>query len=162
MTRERLVVQQGHGGAVLPPQLFRVRLDRGQLVLLARQHRQLALREQVLEAVPVLKAQEHIRPQQEEERAVGIPLPQGGDGIRAVTAAPAPERQIRHLDTRHVPERKAAERKPRLEIGAPLLQLLMRRHGVRRHEEEVRAQLLAHGLRGGHMPRMGRVEAAAV
>ena len=76
------------------PQPLRLRLEGRALVVLTGQHGQRALGEQILEAVPLLEAQEHVGPQQEDKLVVRVAPAQGGDGVRAVAAPPAPARDV--------------------------------------------------------------------
>ena len=58
--------------------------------------------------------------------------------------------------------RESIEGKARIDGGASLLQLLVRRQCVRYDQEEIGLQQLAHGPGGRRVPQVRRIEAAAV
>ncbi len=78
--------QDQNGGLMLSSELLRLRLQRRAFVLLPRQHREHTFAQQILIAIPALKAEKHIRPQQENKLPVRVLLTQSRHGVRAVAA----------------------------------------------------------------------------
>ena len=159
---ERCVCQQCDARAVLRPELTDLLLQLAVVEIVPRKDGQSALREQILELIPLIEAEQHVRPDDEGELILRITLPQEAHGVGGVALPHAARLDIRDDDAWDVRESQAAELQPLRGRRTVLVRLLVRGDIVRNDKEYIRFKLFANRAGGLGVAEVRRVEAAAV
>ena len=112
--------------------------------------------------VPLLKAQQHVRPDDEEELGVRVLPAQLGDGIKSIASPAAAQFDVADLPSRDLRESHAAQFHALFGARAVLGEGLVRRNCGGNDQETVGREGARDGLRRLDVSQMRRVEAASV
>ena len=117
---------------------------------------------QVLEVVPLLEGEDHVRPHDQGQPCTRIPLLKLQDRVVGVTLPVSLELQGRHFHAIEIAEGHFAEFQTLLRRRAPLFHFLVRRFMIGHDQKQIRVQRIQRGDHRLAVPEMRRVEASAV
>ena len=148
--------------AVLLPEIFRVREYFRVIAAASAEHRERHVLKQEAEAVPLLKAQKHIRTHCKAELRARIQPHELLQSLGGIAFALAQYLDVGHLGALKFRKGKPGQQQPLLRVWAVDAQLLVWRYACRYDEHFVRLQALHDRSGGLDMTAVGRIKAAAV